>query len=79
MDKSTRRSCIPCNLAQLQNHIKRDSSAYKDEFLQQLQHYHGLMGLFLIEPTQNSHELQELVIFVSQVRNRRYNYLKMLK
>ena len=67
MDRSVRRSFLPSNLPQLQNLIKRDSSAYKEEFLQQLQHYQALTDLFLIDPTQNSQKLQELVIFISQV------------
>ena len=65
-----RRSFLPSNLPQLQNLIKRDGSAYKEEFLQQLQHYQALTDLFLIDPTQNSQKLQELVIFISQVTNR---------
>ncbi len=69
MDKSARRSFLPNNLPQLQNLIKRDGSAYKEEFLQQLQHYQALTDLFLIDPTQDSQRLQELVIFISQVTN----------
>ena len=67
--KGVRRNFLPSNLPQLQNLIKRDSSAYKEEFLQQLQHYQALVGLFLIDPTQNSQKLRELTIFVCQVKN----------
>ena len=69
MDRSARRSFLPSNLPQLQNLVKRDSSAYKEEFLQQLQHYQALIDLFLIDPTQNSQKLQELIVFISQVTN----------
>ena len=71
MARSVRnRNLLPNNLPQLQNLIKRDSSAYKEEFLQQFHHYQALMKLLLINPTQELQKLQELVMFVSQVRKR---------
>ena len=68
MDKTVRnRTSLTNNLPQLQNVIKRDGAGYKEEFIQQLQHYHALLRLFMVNPMQESVELQELVIFISQV------------
>ncbi|KAL5505317.1 hypothetical protein EMCRGX_G006730 [Ephydatia muelleri] len=61
------RNLLPNNLPQLQNLIKRDPAAYRDEFHLQYQHYKALLQLFLLNPSQQSEKLEELVMFISQV------------
>ncbi|KAH0944784.1 hypothetical protein HN011_003319 [Eciton burchellii] len=58
---------LPNNLPQLQNLIKRDSESYKEEFLQQQQHYKSTLEVFCLEPTQYNKSLDDLVIFLAQV------------
>ncbi|XP_011636691.1 protein SDA1 homolog [Pogonomyrmex barbatus] len=58
---------LPDNLPQLQNLIKRDPESYKEEFLQQYQHYKSTLEVFRLEPTQFNKSLDELVIFLAQV------------
>ncbi|RLU17421.1 hypothetical protein DMN91_009656 [Ooceraea biroi] len=58
---------LPDNLPQLQNLIKRDSESYKEEFLQQQQHYKSTLEVFCLEPTQYNKSLDDLVIFLAQV------------
>ncbi|XP_064636472.1 protein SDA1 homolog [Lineus longissimus] len=58
---------LPSNLPQLQNLIKRDPNSYKDEFMQQYNHYQSNLQIFLLRPSQYSKTLSELVIFLSQV------------
>ena len=38
------------------------------QFVQQYQHYRALLQLFLLNPSQESKKLEELVMFLSQVR-----------
>ncbi|KAL6264384.1 hypothetical protein P5V15_004496 [Pogonomyrmex californicus] len=58
---------LPDNLPQLQNLIKRDPESYKEEFLQQYQHYKSTLEVFHLEPTQFNKSLDELVTFLAQV------------
>ncbi|KAF8558438.1 protein required for actin cytoskeleton organization and cell cycle progression [Imleria badia] len=59
---------LTANLPQLQNLIKRDPAAYKEEFLQQYNHYNSIRQLFLISPDDdNAAHLRELVAFIAQV------------
>ncbi|XP_011862115.1 PREDICTED: protein SDA1 homolog [Vollenhovia emeryi] len=58
---------LPDNLPQLQNLIKRDPESYKEEFLQQHQHYKSTLEVFRLEPTQFNKSLDELVTFLAQV------------
>ncbi|XP_020283826.1 protein SDA1 homolog [Pseudomyrmex gracilis] len=58
---------LPDNLPQLQNLIKRDSESYKEEFLQQHEHYRSTLEVFRLEPTQFNKKLDELVTFLAQV------------
>ncbi|XP_014481639.1 PREDICTED: protein SDA1 homolog [Dinoponera quadriceps] len=58
---------LPDNLPQLQNLIKRDPESYKEEFLQQHQHYKSTLEVFHLEPTQYNKNLDELVTFLAQV------------
>lgn len=58
---------LTANLPQLQNLIKRDPPAYKEEFLQQWNHYNSIRQIFLISPTEHAQQFRELVTFISQV------------
>lgn len=55
------------NLPQLQNLIKRDPAAYKEEFLQQWNHFNSIREIFLINPTEHANHFRELTAFISQV------------
>ncbi|KAG8217346.1 SDA1-domain-containing protein [Butyriboletus roseoflavus] len=55
------------NLPQLQNLIKRDPAGYKDEFIQQYNHYDSVRQLFIINPDDNAAYFRELVSFIAQV------------
>ena len=56
------------NLPQLQNLIKRDPVSYKEEFLQQWNHYNSTRQIFQINPAEQVSHFRELVTFISQVR-----------
>ena len=55
------------NLPQLQNLIKRDPVSYKEEFLQQWNHYSSIRQIFQINPAEQAAHFRELVTFISQV------------
>ena len=61
------RNKLPNNLPQLQNLIKRDPNSYKDEFLQQYQHFQSNLQIFQLKPSEYSKTLEELSLFLSQV------------
>ena len=58
---------LPENLPQLQNLIKRDPESYKEEFLQQHQHYKSTLEVFRLTPNKFNKSLDEIVIFLAQV------------
>ncbi|KAG2158013.1 SDA1-domain-containing protein [Suillus bovinus] len=58
---------LTSNLPQLQNLIKRDPAAYKEEFLQQWNHYNSIRQIFQINPDEQAQHFRELVSFISQV------------
>lgn len=58
---------LPENLPQLQNLIKRDSESYKEEFLQQHQHYKSILDVFRLAPNKFNKSFDEIVIFLAQV------------
>ena len=60
---------LTSNLPQLQNLIKRDPPAYKEEFLQQWNHYNSICQIFQINPDENAQHFRELVSFIAQVRS----------
>lgn len=66
---------LPDNLPQLQNLIKRDPSSYREEFMQQYNHYLSLLEVFRLNPGQENKSLDELVMFIAQVS---VNHLKIL-
>lgn len=58
---------LPDNLPQLQNLIKREPESYREEFLQQYQHYQSVLEVFQLAPDQQNKSLDELIMFVAQV------------
>lgn len=62
-----RGALLTSNLPQLQNLIKRDPVAYKEEFLQQWNHYNSIRQIFKINPDEQAQHYRELVTFISQV------------
>jgi len=56
------------NLPQLQNLVKRDPVSYKEEFLQQWNHYNSTRRIFQINPDEQASHFRELVTFISQAR-----------
>lgn len=58
---------LTANLPQLQNLIKRDPAAYKEEFLQQWNHYNSIRQIFQINPDEQAQHFRELVSFIAQV------------
>ena len=59
---------LTSNLPQLQNLIKRDPVAYREEFLQQWNHYNSIRQIFKINPDEQAEHYRELVSFISQVK-----------
>lgn len=59
---------LPDNLPQLQNLIKRDPESYKDNFVQQYRHYESVLEIFKLSPDKENKRLDELVMFLAQVR-----------
>jgi hypothetical protein len=57
---------LTANLPQLQNLIKRDPTGYKEEFLQQWNHYNSIRQIFQINPDEQAQHFRELVSFISQ-------------
>ncbi|KAF7796789.1 hypothetical protein EIP86_007973 [Pleurotus ostreatoroseus] len=58
---------LTSNLPQLQNLIKRDPAAYKEEFLQQWNHYNSVRQIFHLNPEEQAQHFRELVTFIAQV------------
>lgn len=58
---------LTANLPQLQNLIKRDPPGYKEEFLQQWNHYNSIREIFKLHPDEQAQHFRELVSFISQV------------
>lgn len=58
---------LTSNLPQLQNLIKRDPAAYKDEFLQQWNHYNSIRLIFAAHPDEHAPHFRELVAFIAAV------------
>ncbi|KAG6861893.1 hypothetical protein C0995_010599 [Termitomyces sp. Mi166 len=58
---------LTANLPQLQNLIKRDPPGYKEEFLQQWNHYNSIREIYKLNPDEQAQHFRELVSFISQV------------
>src|ERR1700761_1190152 len=64
---TSRGALLASNLPQLQNLIKRDPAGYKDEFLQQWNHYNSIREIFRLKPDEQTQHFRELCAFISQV------------
>src|SRR5258706_5599107 len=69
---TNRGALLTSNLTQLQNLIKRDPKAYREEFLQQWTHYQSILRIFQLNPTEHAQHFRELTSFISQVTNHSY-------
>jgi hypothetical protein len=58
---------LTSNLPQLQNLIKRDPAAYREEFLQQWNHYNSIRQIFHSNPEEQTDQFRELISFIAQV------------
>ncbi|KZT20254.1 actin cytoskeleton organization and cell cycle progression protein [Neolentinus lepideus HHB14362 ss-1] len=58
---------LTSNLPQLQNLIKRDAVGYKEEFLQQWNHYNSIRQIFQTSPDEQAKHFRELISFIAQV------------
>lgn len=67
---------LPDNLPQLQNLIKRDAESYREEFLQQYQHFLSVLEIFRLEPDKENKSLCESIMFLAQVRMCYYSDFK---
>ncbi|KAF8334969.1 protein required for actin cytoskeleton organization and cell cycle progression [Cantharellus anzutake] len=67
--KTARGALLVANLPQLQNLIKRDPEGYREEFLQQLNHFDSIRQIFEIKPDDEdeSKKFRDLIGFISQV------------
>ncbi|KIM27293.1 hypothetical protein M408DRAFT_171912 [Serendipita vermifera MAFF 305830] len=66
---ANRGALLASNLPQLQNLIKRDPQAYRDEFLQQWSHFQSIQRIWKMQPdaVEDGQHFRELVSFVAQV------------
>lgn len=62
-----RAAILPTNLLSLQNLLKRDPPSYREEFLQQLNHYQTTLLIFKQNPSIASPQFAELISFLAQV------------
>ncbi len=60
-------SHLPFNYPQLQNLIKRDPEGYKEEFLQQYQHFKSSLAILQVQPDSVEDHFEALVMFLSHV------------
>lgn len=65
--KTDRGAQLSANLPQLQNLIKRDPAAYREEFLQQWNHYQSTREIFLRQPENDANGFRAHLTFISQV------------
>ncbi|KAG8757666.1 Severe Depolymerization of Actin [Serendipita sp. 396] len=66
---NNRGALLASNLPQLQNLIKRDPQAYREEFLQQWNHFQSILRIWRLQPdaVEEGQHLRELVSFMAQV------------
>ena len=69
MVKQSRAALLPTNLPHLQNLVKRNPGSYKEEFLQQWQHYQSSYAIFLLRPDEEGQHFIDLAKFISQVHS----------
>lgn len=62
-----KRLVVTLKLPQLQNLIKRDPTAYREEFLTQKRHFESELEIFKLRPTKDSERFTDLINFMSHV------------
>ena len=67
-ENMVRGAALASNLPQLQRLIKIDPHAYREEFLQQWNHYNTIRQIFFMDSGEPSQRYRELVSFISQAR-----------
>ncbi|PVU96198.1 hypothetical protein BB561_001329 [Smittium simulii] len=67
MGRRQRANEILNNLPQLQNHIKKDPTSYREEFLQQWKHFESSLGIFELKPDEEYKEFGDLIMFLAHV------------
>lgn len=67
MDSDKKTTILLQKLPQLQNFIKRDPQSYREEFLQQWQHFENNMAIFEQAPSEEQLEINDLIKFLSHV------------
>ena len=67
MSINPKRTNVSLKLPQLQNLIKRDPTAYREEFEQQRRHFESELEIFKLRPTADSERFTDLVGFMAQV------------
>ncbi|RKO99678.1 hypothetical protein CXG81DRAFT_14204 [Caulochytrium protostelioides] len=67
MVRRSRNEILLENLPQLQNMMRRDRDSYREEFIQQYQHYQSALEMFKLDPGNDDPKFQELVNFISHV------------
>lgn len=56
---------LPLNLPQLQNCIKKDPTAYEEEFQLQYRHYESVLQILMFNPSYFDKEFESLVMFLA--------------
>ncbi|EEB09130.1 SDA1 family protein [Schizosaccharomyces japonicus yFS275] len=67
---------LPNNLPHLQNLVKRDPKLYREEFLQQWNHYQTAREVFLVNPGEDDDEFANLIGFLAQTCNHYHDVTK---
>lgn len=69
MPRRSRAAILPTNLLALQNLLRREPASYRDEFLQQLEHYKTQLRILRADPGSKaaSGEFADLVSFIAHV------------
>ncbi|KAL2313906.1 Protein sda1 [Schizosaccharomyces pombe] len=69
MVKRRTAAVLPNNLPHLQHLVKKDPKSYREEFLQQWNHYETAREIFLVNPSSDISEFCSLIDFISQTCN----------
>jgi protein SDA1 len=64
-----KRASVTMKLPQLQNLIKRDPAAYREEFMMQKSHFSSELDIFKLRPTMDCERFTDLVSFMSHTIN----------
>ncbi|ODV61945.1 Sda1p [Ascoidea rubescens DSM 1968] len=67
MVKRSRAAILPTNVILLQNLVKRDPQSYKEEFLQQYEHYYHLKNIIVLQEENNSESIQQFIVLIDFV------------